>query len=100
MGIKRKNNSNEGLLDFLRIRGYAHKVNVMKSTALTFKTGLGADDIYFFLIVNFQPMSIRASDTEEIMINDHFFAYLFDNYCLIEDMDDSDNSSLKLYRKK
>lgn len=99
MAIKLVNKYNESLFDFLPVRGFHHKVNVMSSTSLTFKSGLMEDDIYFFLIVNFLPMSIRASDTEEIKINDRFYAYLFDSYCLIKDVNDNENSSLQLYQK-
>lgn len=99
MGIKRDNKNNEGLLDFLRIRGFRHKVFVMKSTALTFKSGLAVEDMYFFLIVSFKAMSIRASDTEKIKINDRFYAYLFYNYCLIKDVNDRNNRSLQLYER-
>lgn len=88
------------LQEFLKSRGYIHQKNVMKSTALTFIDGLGKDDIYFFLIVSFQPMSIRGSNTTMTLLdNGTFYIYEFEHYCLIEDVLDSDNSHLRLYSK-
>jgi hypothetical protein len=84
------------LAEFLKSQGFVKEAKIQNSTELDFISGLNEDDQYFVFIENYQPLSIRESDTAKTKLNSRYTVYVWNEFCIVKDFYDG---LLVLYRR-